>query len=65
MEQNRLRSWVVWTSIVAQIISLGQITGLWASLGVDAGMIGDVAAGVLQMLVIFGILNNPTKPDGF
>lgn len=60
MEQNRFRSWVVWSAIAAQVISLGQLTGLFARYGLDAGAVGDIIAAVLQILVIAGILNNPT-----
>lgn len=65
MKQNRWKSPVVWTAIVAQIISLGQFTGLWAKLGVDVGMVGDVTAGVIQLFVIIGLLNNPTDSEKF
>jgi uncharacterized membrane protein len=65
MKQNRFKSPVVWAAIVAQIISLGQLTGMWAKVGLDAGTIGDVAAGVIQLAVIVGILNNPENKTGF
>jgi uncharacterized membrane protein len=65
MEQNRWKSPVVWAAIVAQIISLGQLTGIWAKYGIDTGVIGDVVAGILQLLVIVGVLNNPTTPEKF
>ena len=65
MKQNRFRSPVFWGAVVAQILSLGQITGLWAKYGVDTGMVGDVVAGVLQLLVLFGFLNDPTTADRF
>lgn len=62
-KQNRFLSPVVWAAIVAQVISLGQLTGLFAKWGIDAGMVGDICAGVLQLGVILGILNNPTDPN--
>jgi uncharacterized membrane protein len=65
MEQSRWRSPVFWTAVVAQVISLGQITGIWAKYGINTGMIGDVVAGVLQLFVLFGIMNNPTNKTGF
>lgn len=65
MKQSRFKSPVVWAAIVAQIISLGQLTGLWAKAGLDAGAVGDVAAGVIQLFVIIGVLNNPENPNGF
>ena len=65
MEQNRFKSYAVWVAIVAQLISLGQLTGLWKSIGLDAGVVGDVVAGLLQLLVIAGVLNNPTDKNHF
>jgi uncharacterized membrane protein len=60
--QNRFKSKVLWAAIVAQVISIGQLTGLWSRIGVNAGLIGDVAAAILQVLVLVGVLNNPTDP---
>jgi len=65
MEQSRWQSPIFWSAVVAQIISLGQVSGLWAKYGVDTGMIGDVVAGVLQLGVLFGLLNNPTSKNTF
>lgn len=52
-------------AIVAQVITIGQLTGLFAKYGIDAGVVGDVAAAVLQIGVLVGILNNPTDPEKF
>jgi uncharacterized membrane protein len=65
MTQPRLNSKVVWASIIAQLITIGQLTGLFQRIGIDAGVVGDVTAAVLQVLVLFGILNNPTDKDGY
>lgn len=65
MNHNRLRSKVLWLAIIAQVISLGQLTGLFAKYSIDAGVAGDVAAGILQLLVLFGVLNNPTDEKNF
>ena len=65
MTQNRFKSPVFWGAVVAQVISIGQITGIWAKYGIDTGMIGDVVAGVLQLGVLFGLLNNPTDKTSF
>ena len=58
--QNRFQSKVLWAAIAAQVISLMQLTGAFEALGIDAGLAGDVVAAILQMLVLFGVLNNPT-----
>jgi len=39
--------------------------GIWAKYGIDTGIVGDVAAGVLQLFVLFGVLNNPTDKENF
>jgi len=65
MKQNRFLSPVFWSAVVAQIISLGQISGIWAKYGIDTGVVGDIVAGMLQLAVLFGFLNNPTAKDSF
>lgn len=65
MKQSRWQSPIFWSAVVAQIISLGQVSGLWAKYGIDTGMVGDIVAGVLQLGVLFGLLNNPTSKDSF
>ena len=58
MEQNRWKSPVLWMSIVAQILSILVVTGV-----IDTGLtqtVNQAAAGVLQLLVVIGVLNNPT-----
>jgi uncharacterized membrane protein len=58
--QSRWKSAVLWAAIAAQVIALGQMTGIWTAIGIDAGLVGDVVAGILQVLAIVGIINNPT-----
>lgn len=61
--QNRFKSKVLWAAIIAQLLSLMQLTGAFAAMGLDAGVVGNAAAGVLQLLVLLGVLNNPTNGD--
>lgn len=65
MKQSRWKSPVFWSAVVAQILSLGQITGIWAKYGIDTGVVGDVVAGILQLGVLVGVLNNPTDKENF
>jgi uncharacterized membrane protein len=65
MKQKKYQSYVLWTAVAAQLISLGQLTGLFAMWGLDAGVVGNVVAGVLQMLVVLGIINNPNDKNSF
>lgn len=61
--QNRLRSPVVWAAVVAQVLAILLTLG-----AIDTGMgemVEQVAAGVLQLLTIFGVLNNPTDKAHF
>ena len=63
--QNRFQSKVLWSAIVAQIIALAQLTGLFEQIGLDAGIVGNFAAGLLQLLVLVGILNNPVDGENW
>jgi len=65
MNQSRWKSPVFWSSVVAQVISIGQLTGIWAKYGIDTGVVGDVVAGILQIAVLVGLLNNPTDKSNF
>ena len=63
MEQNRFRSWVTWTAVCAQVVALLVAFGV-----IDVGQgekAREVVVAVMQLLVMFGVLNNPTDPDGF
>lgn len=63
MEQNRLKSPVVWTSIAAQVLSLLVLVGV-----VDTGLsnaLNSVVAAALQLLVVLGVLNNPKDGENF
>lgn len=63
MEQNRLRSPVVWTSVISQIITIMMSIGL-----IDSQMsevTQTIVTGILQVLIILGVLNNPTDITNF
>jgi C1A family cysteine protease/uncharacterized membrane protein len=64
MKQSRWSSVVLWSAIITQIISLMQLLGVFAKIGLDPGYIGTVAAAVLQIFVTIGIINNPENPTG-
>lgn len=63
MRQNRFKSKVLWSAIIAQIIAVLQLSGAFTAIGLDAGLVGDIAAGVLQLFVLLGIINDPTVSD--
>ena len=59
-EQNRFRSWALWTSIAALVIFVVK-----TATGYDLGPIWDELADLLlPVLVGFGVINNPTNPSG-
>ena len=65
MTQNRFRSPVLWAAIVAQLLVILKLTGVWALVGVPESVVSDVAAAAIQLMVLFGILNNPTDAQAF
>lgn len=61
--QHRLKSPVFWTAVVAQVLSLLVYVGV-----LDMGMSETIKNGiclVLELMVTFGILNNPTCKGSF
>ena len=63
MAQNRLKSPVFWSALVAQILSILVLTGTIGQ-GWSTAISGIVAA-VLEALTVFGLLNNPTDKSAF
>ena len=62
MNQNRLNSKVLWAALAAQIVQILVLTGaIDTGLG---GVVNGVVAALLEALVAFGVLNNPTNPNG-
>jgi len=60
---KRLKSPVVWAAVVAQVLTILLTLG-----AIETGtetLVNQIVAGMLQLLVIFGVLNNPTNQDGF
>ena len=63
MEQSRLLSPVVWSAIAAQVLAILVTLGVITT-GVSEAIDGLVAS-LLQLLVAFGVLNNPTSKTSF
>lgn len=63
MEQNRFRSPMVWLSVVALLALILNNYGLWESFGLNEAFLNDVANAVIGILVMLGILNNPTDRE--
>lgn len=63
--QSRWSSYVLWTAVIAQIYVIFDIIGIWQMIGIEKSVVSTVITAVLQMFVIFGVLNNPTNKTGF
>lgn len=63
MEQNRFKSPVVWAAVVAQILTI--LIVLDVINVAQQETINQVVAAVLQLLIAFGVINNPTAQDKF
>lgn len=63
MKQPRWKSPVVWTTIAAQVLSILVITGVIDPTRSET--INTLVASILQILVAFGVLNNPTDGKCF
>ena len=61
--QNRFKSVVTWTSLVALIV--GMLVQFGVLLPEQGEAIRGAVAGVCNALVIFGVLNNPCDPVAF
>jgi phi LC3 family holin len=61
--QNRLKSKVVWISIVSTVLLLFNQFGILDNLQLET--LKNAADVILSALVVFGILNNPKTPDKF
>jgi uncharacterized membrane protein len=62
-KQARFKSVVVWSAVAAQILSILILTGVISP--EMNNTIKLIISSVLEMLVLFGVLNNPTNKNGF
>ena len=63
MKQNRLKSKVVWLAVLAQLVIIAQVTGVLTISEIE--IINVSATAVIQILVLLGVLNNPTEKTEF
>lgn len=62
---NRLKSKVVWLSVLSLVIILMSIFGVFEKIGITEGNFKILIETILSILVLLGILNNPTDKDNF
>lgn len=63
MEQNRLKSPVVWAAVATQVLAILTLLGVFNEL--VSGAIKTIVTGLLELFVLFGVLNNPTDGQNF
>jgi len=63
MVQNRFKSIVTWSSIVALVLNILVQCGVL--LPDQGNALTGAVSGILNALVVFGVLNNPTDPTNF
>ncbi len=61
--KKRMTSWVFWSSLAAQVLSLLVASGI-LSVNLSEAIKGVILS-VLQIFVLFGVLNNPTDRSSF
>lgn len=65
MDQNRLRSKVVWVSSIFAVIMLLDQFGVFGKWGTTADTIKNCVEGIATIFVVFGVLNDPTAKGRF
>lgn len=59
-QQSRWRSKYTWTAIIAQLLVILGLMGVYDRIGISQESIQTAITAVLEFLVILGIVNNPT-----
>jgi uncharacterized membrane protein len=65
MAQSRWRSAVAWTAALAVFVLIGDNYGLWEIIKMPSETFQAITNGIIGILVMFGIFNNPTNKEGF
>lgn len=62
---NRLKSKVVWISIASLVILIFGELGLFQKISITQDTFKIIIDSILSILVLFGVLNNPTDSENF
>ena len=62
--QNRFKSWALWVAVAGALWTILAAFGLTEKIGITEGTFKTVLDAVGVILLGFGIVNNPTNPDG-
>jgi uncharacterized membrane protein len=61
MKQDRFKSKVLWLAILAQVLTILLLTGTITV--AESELINNIFSSVLQILVLFGVINSPDNKD--
>lgn len=64
-KQSRLRSKVMWISIISSLALLAGEWGLYDVFNINEGTIRHTIDFIFLVLTAFGVLNDPTSKDSF
>ena len=62
--RNRFRSWALWVSIAGAVWTILSAFGVPEKVGVTNETYTTILNAVGGILIAFGIVNNPTNPEG-
>lgn len=63
--QPRWRSWAMWLSVLGALWTIASALGLPEKWGIQEGTFRTIVDSIGVILVAFGIMNDPTNPQGF
>ena len=65
MNQNRLKSPVVWSTFVTGLFAILGEWGLYGTIGLNEEVLQHTVTFIISCFVLFGILNNPNDKENF
>lgn len=63
--RDRLRSRVLWASLIGCLITIFSVLGVWEKIGISSEQFSEVIGAVGGVLAAFGIFNDPTERGAF
>lgn len=65
MEQNRFKSWALWLSVAGALWVILSTFGVTEKIGIDLAGYNKLVDALGSVLILFGIVNNPTDKANF
>ncbi len=63
-KQNRWKSWPMWLGILSALWMLASSLGLPQQIGLTNETFNNIVSAIGTILTLFGVVNNPTNPNG-